>query len=77
MPHVLVIDDDHAIHLLAQKSLSPIADVSFAATADEGLRLLKQNSFDAVLLDIVLPDRNGLAIILPVILAAILGFQHY
>jgi len=61
MPHVLVIDDDRAIHLLAKKSLSPIADVSFAMTADEGLRLLKQNSFDAVLLDIVLPDRNGLA----------------
>jgi DNA-binding NtrC family response regulator len=61
MPHVLVIDDDRAIHLLAQKSLAPIADVTVAATADEGIRLLKRGSYDAVLLDIVLPDRNGLA----------------
>ncbi len=62
MPHVLVIDDDRSILLLAQKSLAPIADVTVATTADEGIRLLKRNSFDAVLLDIVLPDRNGLAI---------------
>ncbi|MGV3486205.1 MAG: sigma-54-dependent transcriptional regulator [Planctomycetaceae bacterium] len=61
MPHVLVIDDDRAIHLLVQKALAPIADVSVAASADEGLRMLERNAFDAVLLDIVLPDRNGLA----------------
>ncbi len=61
MPHVLVIDDDRAIHLLAQRSLSPIADVAVASTADEGISLLRRNSFDAVLLDIMLPDRNGLA----------------
>lgn len=61
MPNVLVIDDDRAIHLLAQKALAPIADVSCALSADEGLKALSHTTFDVVLLDIVLPDRNGLA----------------
>jgi len=61
MPTVLVVDDDRAILLLAEKCLSPIADVVKAETAEAGLAALKKNSFDAVLLDIQLPDRSGLA----------------
>ncbi len=62
MPRILVIDDDRSIHLLTQKALGSIADVSVVGTADEGIRLIKRQTFDAVLLDIMLPDRNGLAI---------------
>ncbi len=62
MPKVLVVDDDRAIHLLAEKALTPIADVFTADTADRGLALVRQHEFDAVLLDIVLPDQNGLAL---------------
>ncbi len=61
MPKILVVDDDRSIHLLAEKSLAPIADVYTADTADRGLAMVRQHDFDAVLLDIVLPDRNGLA----------------
>jgi len=61
MPNVLVIDDDRSIHLLAQKALAPIAEVTVSLSADEGLKALAEKSFDVVLLDIVLPDRNGLA----------------
>jgi DNA-binding NtrC family response regulator len=61
MPKVLVVDDDRSIHLLAERSLSPIADVFTADTAEKGLAMCRKHDFDAVLLDIVLPDRNGLA----------------
>jgi DNA-binding NtrC family response regulator len=61
MPKILVVDDDRSIHLLIEKALAPIADVFTADTADRGLELVRKHEFDVVLLDIVLPDRNGLA----------------
>lgn len=61
MPSVLVIDDDRSILALAGKTLSTIADVETAATAGEGLEKLRKGDFDTVLLDIQLPDQNGLA----------------
>jgi two-component system nitrogen regulation response regulator GlnG len=61
MPKVLVIDDDRTILLLAEKALAPIADVITAESAEVGLKLVRAGSFDTVLLDIQLPDQNGLA----------------
>ncbi len=61
MPKLLVIDDDRTILALAEKTLTPIADVVTASTAGDGLEKLRSGSFDAVLLDIQLPDQNGLA----------------
>lgn len=62
MPSLLVIDDDRAILALAEKTLSPIADITTCASAGEGLAELRRGSYDAVLLDIQLPDQNGLAV---------------
>lgn len=62
MPSLLVIDDDRAILALAERSLAVIADVTTAANATDGLKALRRGSFDAVLLDIQLPDQNGLAV---------------
>ncbi len=62
MPKVLVIDDDRSIHVLAEKSLATIADLFAAETAENGLNMIRQHAFDAVLLDIILPDQNGLAL---------------
>jgi two-component system nitrogen regulation response regulator GlnG len=62
MPSVLVIDDDPSIFLLTRRALDGIADIVTASTADEGLELINRQHFDAVLLDIMLPDRNGLAV---------------
>lgn len=61
-PRLLVIDDDRAILALAQRALAPIADITAAANAADGLDALRRGSFDAVLLDIQLPDQNGLAV---------------
>ncbi|MCO8120118.1 sigma-54 dependent transcriptional regulator [Stieleria sp. TO1_6] len=62
MPTVLVIDDDPSIFLLVRKALDGVADIETAATAEEGLNLASKRHFDAVLLDIVLPDRHGMAV---------------
>lgn len=61
MPKVLVVDDDRTILLLVQKTLAPIAEVVTAENAETGLKLVGTGKFDAVLLDIQLPDQNGLA----------------
>jgi len=61
MPSVLVIDDDRSILLLAERTLSPIADVRTVTTAGAGIAAVRNERFDAVLLDIQLPDRSGLA----------------
>ena len=62
MPTVLVIDDDRAIFLLVKQALSGVAEIVTADNADDGLRLLRKHHFDAVLLDIMLPDRSGMAV---------------
>ena len=61
MNHVLIVDDEADI----RESLSSIlADedyvVTTAATATEALELIRDASYDVVLLDIWLPDRDGL-----------------
>lgn len=61
MPTILVVDDDRAILALAEKALSSIADVETAANATDAIEMLKSGPYDAVLLDIQLPDQNGLA----------------
>ncbi|HVY06623.1 MAG TPA: response regulator transcription factor [Burkholderiales bacterium] len=60
----LLIVDDHAIvrHGLRQV-VSESADIEVAAEAGssaEAVRLLRDNSYDLVLLDISLPDKNGI-----------------
>ncbi|NND96134.1 MAG: sigma-54-dependent Fis family transcriptional regulator [Pirellulaceae bacterium] len=62
MPTILVIDDDRAIFLLVRQALEGVADIVTAETADAGIKLLKEESIDAVLLDIMLPDRSGMAV---------------
>jgi len=58
---VLIIDDEAAI----RESLETLLElegygVDSAATGEEGLARIGERSFDLVLLDLALPDRNGL-----------------
>src|SRR5580700_3391024 len=58
---VLIIDDEAAI----RESLETLLElegyaVESAATADQGLTRIGERPFDLVLLDLALPDRNGL-----------------
>ena len=61
MNHILIVDDESDI----RESLGSILEeegyiVTSAATAGEALALLSDAVFDVVLLDIWLPDRDGL-----------------
>src|SRR5579862_6645778 len=61
---VLVIDDENEIReSLAQLLQFEGYTTDSAPTADEGLRRLESGLFDLVLLDINLPDRNGLDVL--------------
>jgi DNA-binding NtrC family response regulator len=61
MPSLLVIDDDRAVvHFIKAAFKSADIEILAAATADEGLKLLRSGKPDAVLLDILLPQTTGL-----------------
>jgi len=61
---ILIIDDEHAIRESLQTLLEmENYQVSWADTAEAGLARLAGNPFDLVLLDIGLPDRNGLDVL--------------
>src|SRR5512135_1832491 len=58
---VLIIDDEAAIRESLQTLLEMEGySIECAGTADEGLTRIGERSFDLVLLDLALPDRNGL-----------------
>jgi len=61
---ILVIDDELFAREYFQKILDPAEyKVSTAATGTEGKRLLAASAFDLVILDIRLPDDNGIEIL--------------
>jgi two-component system OmpR family response regulator len=63
MPHILVVEDDSATRdLLAQYLGDYQFQVSLAATAAEGERRLAEEVVDLVVLDLNLPDGDGLAL---------------
>ena len=61
MPKLLVIDDDRSVLRLVEKSFEG-ADVTVlsASNADDGMALIRRETPDALLLDIMLPEANGL-----------------
>jgi two-component system OmpR family response regulator len=63
MPHILVVEDDDATRgLLAQYLADYNLRVSLAVTAEEAERLLAEEVIDLIVLDLNLPDGDGLAL---------------
>jgi len=57
---LLMIEDDAALAQLVHDYLAPLGfDVVSVGTAAEGLRRVGDETFDAVLLDVMLPDLDG------------------
>ena len=61
MARILIIDDDRVLaEMLVEQMEASDHDAASAYTLADGLALLQQSSFDIVLLDVQLPDGNGL-----------------
>jgi DNA-binding response OmpR family regulator len=59
-PRILVVDDDKKLCRLVREYLGPLGyDVAVAHTGPAGLELALQESFSAVILDVMLPGMNG------------------
>ena len=61
---VLIVEDNPGDIVLIKKMLDTIIDVTFEVTAvgrlDEGLKFLLKDKFDIILLDLCLPDSEGI-----------------
>ncbi|QDU75911.1 Nitrogen regulation protein NR(I) [Bremerella volcania] len=61
MPKLLVIDDDRTVHRLVEKTFEEVdVTVLSCSTAEDGLELIRGEDPDALLLDIMLHESNGL-----------------
>lgn len=61
--HVLVVDDEKMIRSLLKMSLQRMGyEVSTAEDGEEALALFRSNSFDLVLLDILMPGMDGFSV---------------
>jgi class 3 adenylate cyclase len=61
---VLVVDDDEVNRdVLSRRVASQGAEVAVAASGREALEILRSESFDAVLLDVMMPGMSGYAVL--------------
>jgi two-component system, NtrC family, nitrogen regulation response regulator GlnG len=61
LKQILIIDDEEVVCWTLQRALTRKGlGVSVAATAEQGLKLLDQQRFDAIILDVRLPGMDGL-----------------
>jgi two-component system chemotaxis response regulator CheY len=63
--HALIVDDSSAVRTFVRASLedADFARVQEAETGFEALRLLAANAFDVVIVDVNMPDINGLELL--------------
>jgi two-component system response regulator AtoC len=63
MNNILVVDDEEPFRRLLKNELARKGyTVSVAADGGEALRLMRENPFDAILLDVVMPGVDGLSL---------------
>ncbi len=64
MPRVLVVDDDEAVCRSLRHTLSSNGfDVDAISSAKEALELLRSNSYDIAIYDLVMPDMDGIELL--------------
>ncbi len=62
--HILIIDDEASLRRTLARIMQQAGfEVTTAASGQEGLAFLSQQSFDLVYLDIRMPDMNGLEVL--------------
>lgn len=67
MPRILLIDDDETIRLVLERTLLNAGHhVVLADNGKAGLRALERETFDLVVTDIVMPETEGLELLMRV-----------
>ena len=61
--NVLVIDDDLQVHELISRNFPDDYNLFFANSGEQGLSMLREHRPDLVLLDILMPDRDGWSVL--------------
>lgn len=65
MPSVLIIDDDEQVRCMLREAFEQAGyEVAAAANGVEGIQLYQQAPADVVILDILMPEKEGLETIL-------------
>lgn len=57
---ILLVEDSKEIYQIVNQALSRVADIKWGKSLQEGRELIKENSIDLLLLDLELPDGNGI-----------------
>jgi DNA-binding response OmpR family regulator len=60
MSKILLVEDSKEIYQMVMQSVSQIADLTWATDIKEATKLLSEQSFDLAILDVELPDGNGI-----------------
>ena len=60
MKHLLIVDDEHGARQSLKAVFKPEYRVSLASGAREAAALLAAERVDAVLLDVIMPDKDGI-----------------
>jgi two-component system response regulator AtoC len=63
-PHILIVDDDEVMcHTLSDVLIKMSYEVTSVQRGEDALHYLREGIFDLILLDIILPDMNGLDVL--------------
>lgn len=62
---ILIVDDEHDIRAVAEVALRAVGgwQVTTAASGNEGLTKAEQDHPDVILLDVMMPDLDGIAVL--------------
>lgn len=64
MKKVLVIDDEAIVRISSERTLTPEGyEVRLASSGREGIEILEKESFGLILLDLKMPDMDGIAVL--------------
>lgn len=60
MNHILLVEDSKEIYQMVQQSTQQVAELTWAKSIEEARTALNAKSFDLLILDVELPDGNGI-----------------
>lgn len=64
MAKILVADDEEDIRTFTTRVLTHEGhDVTLAEDGEEAMTLMKKNDYDLIILDIMMPNKNGLQVV--------------